>query len=176
MKSRWIIIAATLMFISLNIFSDPQDGIELEQQAGKLKQIGGSWFLNTGEDILKLSLAPQEFLEENKIELSSQMELTVNGKMNADEFAVHTLIIGENEYELRDETGKTLWKVKPYKVVDNKCIGCRLCTSVCPQGAISMVDGVAVIDADKCDACGICANGDGKRYRGCPVGAIEQTQ
>ena len=37
------------------------------------------------------------------------------------------------------------------------CIGCALCVKVCPTGAISVDDGVAVIDYDKCIDCGACA-------------------
>jgi len=36
------------------------------------------------------------------------------------------------------------------------CIGLESCKNVCPFGAIKMVDSVAVIDKDKCTACGIC--------------------
>ncbi len=36
------------------------------------------------------------------------------------------------------------------------CIACRLCARECPQEAISIVDNLAVIDYDKCDACGLC--------------------
>jgi len=173
---KFKILILILLVIGINAFSQSEEVMELTEYSGQLKQIGGSWFLNTGEDIIKLSLAPEDFLKENNIELASQMELTAYGKMSDDEFAVHSLVVGENEYKFRDETGKTLWKVKPYKVIENKCIGCRLCVPACPQDAITMVKGIAVIDADKCDGDGICVNGDGKGYKGCPVGAIEQTK
>ena len=55
-----------------------------------------------------------------------------------------------------------------------QCIGCRLCEIKCPVKAIKMEKGVAVIDADLCTACGICVKGDGKRFKGCPVGAIKK--
>lgn len=174
MKFKILILA--MLLIGLNAFSQSEEVLELSEYSGNLKQIGGNWFLSTGEDIIKLFLAPEDFLKENNIELASKMELTVKGGMSEDEFAVHSLTIAENEYKFRDETGKTLWKIKPYKVIADKCIGCRLCVSACPQNAITMVKGVAVIDADKCDGDGICMNGDGKNYRGCPVGAIEQTE
>ena len=176
MKKKWIIIIAILLTIAFNVFSESNEKIELTNYSGKLKQIGVNWFLNTGEDILELSLAPDEFLKENKIELTSKMEISLNGIMQEDELIVHSIIIEESEIKIRDESGEALWKIKPYYVEADKCIGCRLCVSPCPQGAITMVKGVAVIDADKCDGDGICANGDGKRYKGCPVNAIKQVE
>lgn len=37
------------------------------------------------------------------------------------------------------------------------CLGYGDCIKVCPQGAISIVDRVAVVDPDKCIGCGLCA-------------------
>jgi len=176
MKKKWIIVIGILLIIAFNVLSQSNEKIELTNYSGKLKQIGENWFLNTGEDIVALSLAPDEFLKENKIELNSKMELSLNGIMQEDEFVVHSFIIEEAEIQIRDEFGKELWEIKPYYVEADKCIGCRLCVSPCPKGAITMVKGVAVIDADKCDGDGICALGDGKKYKGCPVDAIKQVE
>ncbi len=44
------------------------------------------------------------------------------------------------------------------KSCPNGCLGLGSCVSVCEFGAISVVDGVAVIDDDKCVACGKCIN------------------
>ena len=176
MKKKWIIVVAILLTIAFNVFSQSNEKIELTNYSGKLKQIAGNWFLNTGEDIVELSLAPDDFLKENNIELTSKMEVSLNGIIQEDELVVHSFIIDGHEFKIRDEYGKTLWKIKPYYVETDKCIGCRLCVSPCPQGAITMVKGIAVIDADKCDGDGICAKGDGKRYKGCPVDAIKQVE
>lgn len=51
------------------------------------------------------------------------------------------------------------------KVDRDKCIGCESCVAVCPVGAISMVDGKAMIDEDTCISCGACVHE-------CPVEAI----
>ena len=38
----------------------------------------------------------------------------------------------------------------------NKCIGCGRCFNTCPSGVHSVVDGVHVIDREKCTLCGKC--------------------
>ena len=45
------------------------------------------------------------------------------------------------------------------------CIGCGRCAAVCPRGAVSAGDGVAVVDRSRCVACGACAEA-------CPTGAL----
>ena len=51
-------------------------------------------------------------------------------------------------------------------VVDlEKCRGAGDCVTACPEDAISMVDGVAVINQSECDLDGIC-------IPACPNGAI----
>ena len=49
---------------------------------------------------------------------------------------------------------------------DYGCLGFGSCVSVCPQHAIRIVDGVAVVDEDKCVACGLCV-------KTCPKHLIE---
>ncbi len=54
------------------------------------------------------------------------------------------------------------------EVYENACIGCGQCAEVCPRGAITMVEGRAVISTtgpDSCTACGQCLSV-------CPVNAI----
>lgn len=46
------------------------------------------------------------------------------------------------------------------------CLGLGSCAAVCPEGAISVNNGVAEVDTDKCIACGKCVSI-------CPRGAVE---
>ncbi len=59
-------------------------------------------------------------------------------------------------------------KVQP-EVYENTCISCGLCVEACPQHAMSLIDGKAVIDLSKCTACGECV-------RVCPVNAITDSR
>jgi heterodisulfide reductase subunit C len=52
------------------------------------------------------------------------------------------------------------------RVNPEKCIVCLTCVRVCPFGAVSIKEEVAVIDPEKCRGCGICT-------RECPARAIE---
>ncbi|MBR1909478.1 MAG: RnfABCDGE type electron transport complex subunit B [Lachnospiraceae bacterium] len=52
------------------------------------------------------------------------------------------------------------------KKCDYGCLGFGSCQNVCDSGAISIIDGIAVIDPDKCTSCGKCVNI-------CPKGIIE---
>ncbi|MBE3578123.1 MAG: electron transfer flavoprotein subunit alpha [Limnochordales bacterium] len=51
-------------------------------------------------------------------------------------------------------------------VLKAKCIGCQLCVSTCPFGALEMVDGLANEILDKCTGCGLC-------LVPCPTDALE---
>lgn len=42
------------------------------------------------------------------------------------------------------------------EVCKSGCRGCTLCVKVCPEGAITMDNGLAVIDQEKCSGCGVC--------------------
>ena len=42
------------------------------------------------------------------------------------------------------------------RVIEEKCVGCKLCFRACPFGAIEMVGRLARIDLTKCTLCGAC--------------------
>ncbi|MBR1780174.1 MAG: 4Fe-4S binding protein, partial [Oscillospiraceae bacterium] len=52
------------------------------------------------------------------------------------------------------------------KVVYDDCNGCGRCVELCPEGALSMKDGVVCVDRQKCNVCGKCADF-------CYTGALE---
>jgi NAD-dependent dihydropyrimidine dehydrogenase PreA subunit len=58
--------------------------------------------------------------------------------------------------------------VEMVKIKEDRCIGCGRCVMICPMGAISLVDGKAVINKDLCVECSTCL-----RSAECPVNAIK---
>lgn len=180
MKKRWIVLTVIILafFFAVEIVS--QSDQQFTEFKGKLKKIGEDWFLNTGEDFYKLNLAPDEFLVENKIELQAKQSIVIRGIIDSEEIVAYSLILDGSETDLRSKDGAPLWeesKKKDYYVVDKKnCIGCRLCIKPCPVDAIKMVNGIAVIDSNKCTSCGICVEGDNNKFKGCPVGAIKKAE
>ena len=46
------------------------------------------------------------------------------------------------------------------------CLGLGSCVKVCPEDAIHVINGVAVVNSERCVACGLCA-------KACPKGLIE---
>ena len=59
-------------------------------------------------------------------------------------------------------------QVQP-EVFANTCISCGLCVAACPQNAMSLIDGKAVIDTRLCTVCGECV-------KVCPVNAITDSR
>ena len=49
------------------------------------------------------------------------------------------------------------------------CIGCGLCTKICPHEAIKVENNLAVIDYTKCTSCGLCAAVCPKKLIACPI-------
>lgn len=49
--------------------------------------------------------------------------------------------------------------MKKYTIDESICVGCGVCVSACPHGAIEInEDGKAVIDEEKCQGCGACTD------------------
>lgn len=56
-----------------------------------------------------------------------------------------------------------------YRVNTNDCVGCNDCVKVCPVNAISIEDGKAYIDQEKCIKCGLC-------YKACTYEVIRKSK
>jgi NAD-dependent dihydropyrimidine dehydrogenase PreA subunit len=65
------------------------------------------------------------------------------------------------------ENIRYLEDVSTLKLNEELCVGCGLCTQVCPHGVFALKHGRAeVVDLDGCMECGACVNN-------CPTRAIE---
>jgi pyruvate formate lyase activating enzyme len=53
-----------------------------------------------------------------------------------------------------------------------RCIGCQTCVKTCPNGCLSMTAAGLVIDRERCEACGKCAEAC-LSAEACPSGALE---
>ncbi|MBI9031439.1 4Fe-4S binding protein [bacterium] len=172
-KRILIILLLLLVTVSLLV------SIEVKQHCGKhFPKSEQTQTTETISGILQIT--------DNQLQLVQDSTLTI-----------HNLIIPENmekdmdkieigkKYNFFGKSSKSGFVVEKYslcqetkncgshEVNSEKCIGCRLCLTQCPEGAISMVNGKAVIDQEKCIDCGICISGNG-RFKGCPVKAIEK--
>ena len=167
----WIILGILVLFTSLAAVEEAV--IEIKEYEGSLMQVSGIWFLNTGTGMFGLEIGNLANAENIAPELAAGDTIKVKGSMLDAVLQVTELCKAEMVYlPVIEEEATTDYT--GYIVDSNKCIGCRLCVKNCPVGAISMQNGKAVIDANKCIQCGICANGSGKKWKGCPVGAIDK--
>ena len=65
------------------------------------------------------------------------------------------------------DTLRYLEDVSTLQLNEVLCVGCGLCTQVCPHGVFELENGRAkIVDRDGCMECGACVNN-------CPVSAIE---
>ncbi|HNX01673.1 MAG TPA: hypothetical protein PLE74_03610 [Candidatus Cloacimonadota bacterium] len=162
-----------------------QDAGSKEQQivkSGKFTTIRGIlnrtdslYTLQTDSVKVILYTAPEEYLEKRGLALSNNDTLNVSGYYSDGKLLVSTIQKANQKVMIRSELGT------PYVITNDQktyasnpaiCIGTTLCAQNCPTNAITMVKGKAVTDPSKCISCGICENGNGKNFKGCPVKAI----
>lgn len=60
------------------------------------------------------------------------------------------------------------YSIRMLKIHRDICGYCGCCVSVCPEGALELIDAYLEVD-DSCTSCGICA-------KVCPLGALEVTK
>lgn len=99
--------------------------------AGKYRVFVLEWDRVENADHYRVKMSPQPITEESWSSLP--VAKTVPGDMD------------------------TCWVSLQPRIYENTCIGCGLCEDACPNNAIALVDGRAVIDLDSCTACGQCA-------------------
>lgn len=167
-----ILLLALIVGINAQDTTDPATGwISFE---GSINRIGHRVFIQGQGSSYQLFLLPQRALDSLQIELIQDEKLAVAGIVLGPGILVYQIFKAEVVTQLRDSEGKPVIFVPGgVEVAPSRCIGCKLCVSQCPVGAISFVQRKAVIDPAKCIECYICEEGKPGGFKGCPVGAIK---
>ncbi|MCF7918972.1 MAG: 4Fe-4S binding protein [Candidatus Cloacimonetes bacterium] len=160
------------MLLAVGVFAVSAD-VEQTTYEGKLMKVSKIWFIQTAAAMFGLDVTALSQTYGDSLVLANGDQVKITGDMIEDVINVTTLQLGEKLYTAKiEESPAATTEIKSYQVNPKRCISCNLCVSNCPTGAISMVNGKAVIDVSKCIQCGICKNGNGQNWKGCPTGAI----
>ena len=111
----------------------------------------------------------ESLLKAVKTEMPGRM---AEANVKAIEIAYNRILIGKNKVVENIKTinrapinSRADWRTFRPIVDEDKCTGCRLCWTFCPEHCIDMKNDKSLINYDFCKGCGICAEE-------CPVNAI----
>lgn len=97
-------------------------------------------------------------------EVAKKISEIVGGEVDSQKMVAHVNCIGtcEKAKDVYEYVGPKDCKIATNapgtgpKGCSHGCLGYGSCKAVCQFGAISIIDGIAVIDKDKCKSCGMC--------------------
>jgi predicted aldo/keto reductase-like oxidoreductase len=125
---------------------DMASAIETASLNGKgiyaMKALGGGSLLDKMEEAFKFVM-DLPGIDSLVVGMVSEAEVEMNCRF----FSGEPIPLEEQEAARRE---------KRLKIVEAYCKGCGLCIDVCPNGALSMVNGKSSVDPDKCLLCGYC--------------------
>lgn len=108
-----------------------------------MKPLGGGNLIAEREDCL-------DFVLNN-----NNLHSIAIGMQSIDEVIYNTSYF--NRKEISDKLIKRLRNKKRKLIVDSWCTGCENCVRACGQGGISLKDGKAFVNEEKCVLCGYCS-------------------
>ncbi len=124
-----------------------KQAIEKAYNKGKgiysMKPLGGGNLLDNAEDCIKFVLEDKH-IHSIAIGMQSPEEIDFN-------------IAVFDGLKPADELKKRLSNKKRHLLIDFWCEGCGACAEACSQNALSIIEGKAVVDAEKCVLCGYCS-------------------
>ena len=141
--------------------------LTISQYEGALINQDDNWFIQTETGPVQVHFGTDEELSGLVLVVTEHENISAQCAFIEDKLTVISYSFEQEKKILRDAEGKILSAVssRGYQVDTAACIGCNICPSRCPTGALTMVKRKAVIDADLCIDCGICVDI-------CPVNAI----
>ncbi len=175
----WKIIlpVAVLTIVTGILFSAGKAAEEnkIQSLSGTVSLKRDVYYLQAGKESRILVMIPPAAMDSMGFHPQAGDTLTVSGIDAKPAFICSSAVYKGEIYTFRTEDNQPAWKgFYSWLVNAKQCIGCRLCYSYCPVGAITMVKAKAVIDQSLCAGCNICIAGNNQNYRGCPVNAISK--